>query len=210
MKRIPLPLSLLDYQSIFRVLYGTHEHFNAGERPSCQFYNVVGAYILRDIYGIKAYPRMGAAFIKVDEATGHALAFAHPDFRYSNSDSKHFHCWVETETHYIDFTAPVYGDYPSAIKINQRFMFQKPKLQMSYSHLELEKAGDFFFDVNLELTKAQLQVGANSTSVQDFAGIAMKWAKDSKKALLKKFTIQSDTGERITLKASEISVSGAW
>lgn len=210
MKKEPLAIGFFEYQKVFQILHGAHEYANAGSRPSCQFFNTAGAHILQDVYGIYARPRMGAAFIKVNEENGGALAFAHPDFSVCNSDSNHFHCWIETDKHFIDFTAPVYSNYPSSLNIKQRFMFQKSKSAMCESHLELDKNGDFYFEANLELTKAQLRLGAESTQFLDFAEIAKRWSQFSKKSLQKEFRIQSSDGPIITLKASSMGLEGVW
>jgi hypothetical protein len=206
LKKSPLTIDFFEYQKIFRILHGIHEFANEGERPSCQFYSTVGAYILGSIYGVNASPRMGAAYIKVDEANDFALAFAHPDFRYCNSDSEHFHCWIETDNHYIDFTSPVYSSYPNTPTLKQRYMFQKPKLAMSESHLDLDNNGDFYFEVNPGLTATQMLSGAESTKLMDFAEIARGWVQASKKSLQKNFNIQASDGEVISLKASNLSL----
>ncbi|MDP1958994.1 DUF2026 family protein [Hydrogenophaga sp.] len=63
MKAIKLEINLPEYEKIFRILHGVSAYANKGHPPSCQFYNVTGAYILSKLYGIDARPMMGAAFI---------------------------------------------------------------------------------------------------------------------------------------------------
>lgn len=130
MKPPKLDLYLPEYEKIFQILHGISAFANDGEPPSCQFYNVTGALILSKLYGIEARPAMGAAFIKVDDASGDTLAFADNNFEKCNSNVEAFHCWIETPKHYIDFTAPVYGDYPNSRRMPRR-MFQKPCNSMS-------------------------------------------------------------------------------
>lgn len=209
-KTTKLNLILPEYEKIFRILHGTHSYANKNAPPSCQFYNVIGALILSKVYSIQARPMMGAAFIKVDDKTNYALAFAHPDFEQCNSDQEHFHCWIETQDHFIDFTAPIYTDYPNTPNITSRLMFQKPHTSMSPSHVELDKAGDFYFHPNIDLTKQQLQRGVESTKLQDFAEIAMQLTYTSKKKLLKTMTIQASDGEVIKLSASSLGLTGSW
>lgn len=210
MKKAKLNLLLPEYEKIFRILHGTHSYANKNAPPSCQFYNVIGALILSKLYNIQARPIMGAAFIKVDDKTNDALAFAHPDFEQCTSDQEHFHCWIETQDHFIDFTAPIYADYPNTSNITGRLMFQKPHTSMSPSHMELDKAGDFYFQPNIDLTKQQLQRGIESTKLQDFAQIAFEWACVSKKTLLKTMKIQASDGEVINLSASNLGLTGSW
>src|SRR4051812_18184742 len=126
MKKNKLDLMFLEYEKIFRILHGIYNFEHSDAQPSCQFYNVVGAYILDEVYGIKARPMLGAAIIKVDDITNNAMAFAHPDFEICSSDEDHFHCWIETPHHIIDFTSPVYSEYRNTPGVTKRLMFQKP------------------------------------------------------------------------------------
>ena len=89
-------------------------------------------------------------------------------------------------------------------------MFQKQRIRMSPSHLELDKSGDFYLAVNQSLTNDRLKSGMQSTKFEDFAEISVEWARQSKKTLLKEMQIQADDGEIIKLKASQITLTGAW
>jgi len=209
MKAQKLEINLPEYEKIFRILHGVSAYANKGQQPSCQFYNVTGAYILSKIYDIDARPVMGAAFIKLDQSTGNTLAFADSNFVDCNSHSDAFHCWVETSNFYIDFTAPVYGDYPNSFPA-PRFMFQKQRERMSPSHLELDRKGDFYLAANQGLTIDRLKAGMQSTKFEDFVEISNEWARHSKKTLLKEMHIRADDGEVIKLKASPLTLTGAW
>ncbi|MDO9233593.1 MAG: DUF2026 family protein [Methylotenera sp.] len=147
--------------------------------------------------------------MKLDQSTGNTLAFADSNFEECNSHNDAFHCWVETPNFYIDFTAPVYGDYPNSFSA-PRFMFQKQRDRMSPSHLELDRTGDFYLAANQGLTTDRLNAGIQTTKFKDFARIANEWARKSKKKLLKEMQIQADDGEVIKLKASPITLTGAW
>lgn len=209
MKAQKLEINLPEYERIFRILHGVSAYANDGRPPSCQFYNVTGAYILSKLYGIDARPSMGAAFIKLDKLTGNTLAFADSNIQECNSHSDAFHCWIETPNFYIDFTAPVYGDYPNSFSV-PRFMFQKQRTRMSLSQLDLDGPGDFYFAANKPLTNDRLKTGMQSTKFEDYAEITLEWARQSKKTLLKEMLIQADDGEVIKLKASPITLKGAW
>lgn len=81
---------------------------------------------------------------------------------------------------------------------------------MSPSHLELDRTGDFYLAANQGLTTDRLNAGIQTTKFKDFARIANEWARKSKKKLLKEMQIQADDGEVIKLKASPITLTGAW
>lgn len=209
MKAQKLEIYLPEYEKIFRILNGVSAYANDGQPPSCLFYNVTGAIILSKIFGIDARPILGAAFIKLDELSGNALAFADSNFAECNSHKDAFHCWIETPNFYIDFTSPVYCDYPNSFP-TPRLMFQKPRIQMSSSQFELDRSGDFYFAANQSLTIDRLKTGFQSTKYQDFAEIAIEWARRSKTSLLNEMKIQADDGEIINLKASPITLTGVW
>lgn len=204
-----LNLMFLDYDKIFRIINGVAAYANKGAPPSCLFYNVTGALILSSIYKIDARPVLGAAFIKVNTDTDFALAFADSDYESCSSNINGFHCWIETPTHIIDFTAPIYSEYPNLTQL-PKLMFQKHKSEMSNSHFELDSAGDFFFKPNIPLTIDRLKAGFQDTKFNDFAQIALDWSKNSTKKLLNQMKIQADDGEVIELNASKINLTGSW
>lgn len=209
MAKHKLNLMFLDYDKIFRILNGVAAYANDGAPPSCLFYNVTGALIMSSIYKIEARPVLGAAFIKVNTNTGFTLAFADSDFESCSSNIKAFHCWIETPTHIIDFTAPIYSEYPNSAQL-PKLMFQKHKSKMSHSYFELESAGDFFFKPNYQLTMDRLNASFQDNKFNDFSNIALDWSKNSTKRLLNQIKIQADDGEVIELNASKINLTGSW
>lgn len=209
MAKQKLNMTLPEYEKVFRILHGVAAYANKGQPPSCLFYNVTGAIILSKIYGIDARPLMGAAFIKVNAESGFTLAFAESDFDSCRSSADAFHCWIETPSHILDFTSPIYSAYPNSTTLPNK-MFQKEKGAMSGSQFELDSAGDFYFEPNLSLTRDRLQAGFQNNKFNDFAHISVEWAKLSAKKLLTQMKIQADDGEVIELKVSGINLVGAW
>ena len=69
-------------------------------------------FLIERALKIPAKPVMGSAFILVDDPSDTVLSFSNvsQDGTFS-SNSNAFHCWVETQEHIIDFTAPVYKKY---------------------------------------------------------------------------------------------------
>ena len=210
MKKPPFDITLPEYQKIFRILHAFGELTNRG-RPNCLFYNVTGCRILREVYGIDARPVMGAAFIMTNDIDAHVLHFANLETEAELSDRDHFQCWIETRNNIIDFTAPIYDQYPSSVgkSITTRKMFQKPHIQMSQSHLALDRLGDFYFEPNRELTRALLLAGAESPRYLDLADIARDWAMDSKKTVKRSIRIGSDEGP-VDLTVSDLALIGGW
>lgn len=210
MKTIRPAITLFEYEKILRVLHAVEGYVGRGSRPDCQFYNVVGSYILSEVYKIDAFPMVGAALIKVNNSNDPILGFADTESEFIQSDLDHFHCWIETPEHYIDFTSAFYSDYPGAPKSEKNKMFQKPRQDMSHSPEHIKKAGDFFLLPNLELTKQQLPKYTQSHSFQDAMAVARYWVEVSKKKLQKSIGVQTEDGNTVELSISKIELVGAW
>lgn len=210
MKIIKPAINFFEYEKIFRILHAVEGYVGRGTRPDCQFYNIIGGYILKEVYKIPAFPVAGAALIKVSNDNEHILGFANTESEFIESDSKHFHCWIETPNHYIDFVSPLYNDYPNAPKSEKNLMFQKPIESMNKSPDTFNKAGDFFFMENSELTKMQIPRYTQSDIFKDAMYLAKTWAEGSKQKLKQKTWLLTEDGVRVELPISKIELKGSW
>lgn len=210
MKIIKPAISFVEYEKIFRILHAVEGYLGRGSRPDCQFYNIVGSYILSEVYKISAFPVAGAALLKVSNDNSHILAFADTDKEFIQSDSKHFHCWIETPTHFLDFISPLYDEYSEGPKTARNLMFQKTIHSMSESIEAFSKAGDFIFLRNIELTKAQIPKYTKSQIFQDALYLARSWAQGSKNKLMQSTWLMTEDGEKVKLPISRIELTGSW
>ncbi len=204
-------ITLKQYELIYKIVASVGREFSHGAGRSCQFYNVNGAFILENIFKVKAKPVMGAAFIKLTES-GNALSFAGEENGNFYSSPEAFHCWVETKNNFIDFTAPEYREAIIQAGLNhniKRQMFQKDKDSMSESPHDMINAGDFYFESNFELTQHLLTRMFERPATQDLAEICLQWCKRSKKKL-SGFDITNDLGEVTAVKPISNSVFGLW
>lgn len=139
---------LKQYELIYKIVASVGRELSHGAGKSCQFYNVNGAFLLENIFKVKAKPVMGAAFIRLTDS-GDTLSFAGEEEGHFYSSPDAFHCWVETENNIIDFTAPEYREAlaqaGSENKI-KRYMLQKEKSSSSPSPHDMIKVGDFYFE----------------------------------------------------------------
>lgn len=210
MKIIKPDISFIEYEKIFRILHAVEGYVGRGSRPDCQFYNIIGSCILSEVYKITAYPVAGAALIKVSNDNDHILGFANTESGFIESDSSHFHCWIETTNHYIDFVSPFYNDYPNAPKSEKHLMFQKPIESMNKSPDKFKKAGDFFFMGDPELTRMQISKYTQSNTFKDAKYLAKTWAEESKRKLKQKTWVLTEDGVRVELPISKIELKGSW
>ena len=203
-------INLKQYELIFRIVSSVGEKFANGATRSCQFYNVTGAYILKEALKIDARPIMGAAFVKVSQE-GPVLAYAGKEDGKFFSSPDAFHCWVETEQFYIDFTAPEYCmETNYAAESIPRKMFQKSKASMSKSPGLLQNPGDFFFERHPELTSYLLQEMFSKVASGDLAQICSDWYKQSRKKIVPELGVMDDRGEKMIIKLKKAALHGAW
>ncbi|MCK2120674.1 DUF2026 family protein [Pseudomonas aeruginosa] len=214
MKNGGLAITLPEYNRIFQVVHSVSAALDDRPGASCLFYNTVGAFLLERSLGVQARPRMGAAFFRVDDATDTVLVFAERDETGGCVSTRNgFHCWVETENHIIDFTAPVYRRYLADIGGNiqlPRKMFQKPKSSMASSCDFLVDEGDYYVESNPELTMELMSKGAGSAAVGDLAEACLQWFKRPPKKMRSTLPLMDDRGRLTEIKLTGLSVVGVW
>lgn len=204
-------ITLSQYELIYKVVASVGKDLSHGAGRSCQFYNVNGAFILESLFKVKAKPVMGAAFIRLSES-GNTLSFAGKENDNFYSSPEAFHCWVETNNNFIDFTAPEYREALAQAGLNEsikRMMFQKDKKSMSESPRDMFNVGDFYFESNPALTHHLMAIMHEKPVTQDLAKICLEWCKRSKKKL-SGFDITNDLGEVTSVKPVNRSVFGLW
>ena len=157
---------------------------------------------------------MGAAFFRVDDESATALSFAQLNEDGScEGTQERFHCWVETENHIVDFTAPVYREYLAKSGLNvdvPRKMFQREKLGMAQSHHDLQAEGDYFVVPNKQLTNQFLAKAMESPATSDLANVCLQWFKRPPKRIQPSLTMMNDLGELTNIELTTLPIVGAW
>lgn len=159
MKKMPLQIPLPHYERIFRVIHTLYVASQGkGDKPNCSFYNYAATAILEKFYKLEAAAVCGAAFIRLAEEPIPVLGLGRVNeaSRTCSSDGEAFHCWVRTRDHFMDFTAPLYGQYmapmgDNAPRVAQK-MFQKHLSAVALSPWHVSQPGHFYFEPNRELT----------------------------------------------------------
>lgn len=204
-------ITLRQYELIYKIVASVGAELSHGPGKSCQFYNVNGAFILEEIFKVKAKPVMGAAFIRLTES-GDTLLFAAEEDGDFYSSPEAFHCWVETENNIIDFTAPEYREALAQAGTEnkiKRNMLQKEKYSRSASPHDMSNVGDFYFESNPTLTNNLLTKMFNKPATQDLAHVCVEWCKQSQKKL-SSFEIIDDLGGTTLITPINQSIDGAW
>nr|WP_244536395.1 DUF2026 family protein [Moritella viscosa] len=130
---------------------------------------------------------------------------------YSSPDA--FHCWVETENYFIDFTAPEYREVAKNIKSTHlipRKMFQKQKSSMSNNPYSLDNVGDFYFSANKELTNHLLRKMLSSPASQDLIRICLDWSGKIVKKRIDSLPIMNDLGEATNVNLIKSNLVSLW
>ena len=218
MKKDALPISPQNYARIFLVLHSVLKSIDKSVKPSCLFYNTVGAFLLEHFFKIKAVPMMGGAFMMLDEyepAGPLLLVFADVDGQESNvsGEKGNFHCWVETENHVLDFTAPVYQEYLESSgreNIVPRKMFQKKKSLMANSHHDVCSNGDYFFQRNSVMTMQYLLDPPQKKQIGDLVNICAQWFRPYPMEMEGSITISDNFGEITSIEKTNLKVLGVW
>ena len=207
-------ITLSEYDRIFRVVHSVSEGLDDRVGASCLFYNTIGALLIENSLKVKAWPVMGAAFFRVNDATDTVLSFSafdENDICISNPDA--FHCWVETQDHVIDFTAPVYQKYFDKMGMGVKLpnkMFQKKKTTMSPSWRELYKEGDYFIQEDRPLTTSLRLKALETPAISDLANVCLYWFKRPPKKISESMSIMNDLGEVVEVNLATLPIIGSW
>lgn len=139
-------IELSEYEKIFRIIHSVSEKIDDRAGASCLFFNIIGSFIIENTLKMEAKPVVGAAIFRLNNGV---MAFSEVSKNGEvSSNENSFHCWVETQDHIIDFTAPVYQKYfdSRAISINvPKKMFQRRKIDMSKTYKNFTQDGDFLY-----------------------------------------------------------------
>lgn len=205
-----LQLSLPEYGRIYEVIYSVLDG-RANTPFACMFFAAAGVLILNKHYKIPARAVAGAFLLCTDTAPW-VISIAKNEDGMVTSDRDGFHMWVQTDTHVIDFMAPIFNEaikgrgYPSNVP---RKMFQRPLSAEVESIDQLRTPGDYFTMPNIELTDELVDsLLARPTNV-DLLNAVDRWFKKYP-SKLDDLSLLNDLGEVHKLTLSAPRVSGAW
>ena len=205
-----LQLTLPEYNRIYEIIYSVLEG-RANAPFACMFFAAAGALILNKHYKIPARTVAGAFLLCADPAPS-VISIAKNEDGMVTSGRDGFHMWVQTETHVIDFMAPVFNEaikgkgYPGTVP---RKMFQRPLSLEAVSIDELHAPGDYFTMPNIDLTDELVDSLFDRPAKVDLLNAVDRWFKKYPKKL-DDLSLLNDLGEVHRLILSAPRISGAW
>ena len=205
-----LQLTLPEYNRIYEIIYSVLEG-RANTPFACMFFAAAGALILNKHYKIQARAVAGAFLLCTDPAPT-VISIAKNEDGMVTSDRDGFHMWVQTETHVIDFMAPIFNEaitgkgYPGTVL---RKMFQRPLSSEAESIDELHVPGNYFTMPSIELTDELVESLFDRPANVDLLSIVDRWFKKYPKKL-DDLSLLNDLGEVHKLTLSAPRISGAW
>lgn len=208
-----LPLSLADYNRIHQVMHGVLLGMpEARADKACTFFASFGAYILNKEYGIPAR-MVGGAYGFCIGGPGEAAIFGKVENDRLASGPDAFHLWVQTKSHLIDFMAPIYREaFAEAQMVTElpRKMMQRPLDEESPSFEAFQRAGDYRYYPDLELTDQLFEHFCMRPINTDLIEIAIAWFGDRNAAQAPTFMMRDGKGRMTQLELATTIASDAW
>ncbi|WP_171899181.1 DUF2026 family protein [Sphingobium sp. RAC03] len=203
---IPLP----DFNRIHQVAHGVIKDFGTVEK-ACTFFSIFGAYVLSQKYGIEARPIAGGFSLCVAE--DRCLIYGREEHGEYVVDSDGFHMWVQTPTHIIDFTAPIYPEAFAQASPDitlPRKMLQKQITEERSNLNDVVTIGDFVTYPDPALTNELIGRFMKRPANSDLIQIADHWFGNRRAKQAVTSQMFNDLGEVTTLNLPKISANGAW
>ncbi|QFS96638.1 hypothetical protein FIV06_04350 [Labrenzia sp. THAF191b] len=202
---------LFEYNRIYRIAHGILQDIGKVEK-ACIFFASLGSYLLNKHYKIPSRPVAGAFALCVNDEPDVAC-FGRQGDQGLSSDPEAFHMWIQTETHIIDFMAPVFPEafakYNPPASITRK-MLQKRLGDEAANASELKAAGDFFTLPDPELTEKLLDQFLETPGNTDLIAIGEKWfgKRGAKQKPL--ISMTNDLGQIYHLNLPKHAVLGSW
>lgn len=208
-RRFLIPLS--HYNRIYQVAHGTIVDIGDPQR-ACMFFNSFGAYVLSKHYRIPARVVAGAFGLCVGDRPDIAYFGNQADGRLSSSDGG-FHMWVQTQTHIMDFMAPIFPKVFAGLLPGQplpRKMLQRPISSEAEGPSDLRAIGDFVTLPDMALTEQLVENFLRKPANADLLMVAEAWFGSPRAKQKRAFAMQNDLGETYALSLPNTAASGSW
>lgn len=204
-------LTLGEYNRIHQVARGVLEGVATAER-SCIFFASFGAYILSKHYKIPAQAVAGGFALCLNDEPKIAFFGKDEDGRMVWS-SDGFHMWVQTQTHIIDFMAPIFPETFAEVMPGTAFprkMLQRRIETEGASLNELRATGDFITLPDPDLTESLIDNFLDRPANGDLLMIAEQWFGSPRGKQQQSFAMVNDVGEVQQLSLSNAVAAGTW
>lgn len=204
-----MPLS--EYNRIHQVAHGVLKDIGRPEK-ACKFFACFGAMVLNKHYKIPARAVAGGFALCVD-AEPEVVFFGQAENGHISSSPEGFHMWVQTETHVIDFMAPIFPEAFADTGLTAtipRQMLQRPLTTEARSLDELNTRGAFYTLPDPDMTDAMIGEFLSHPHNTDLLLVADGWYGGRRSKQKHALTMQDNLGERIELRLPATTAIGAW
>ena len=207
-----MKIMLQDYERIYKTINTIVLNENADPTGACTFFGFIGSHILSNHYEVDAQPVAGLCMYHLG-GDNNVLTFG--ELRHGNlvSSMEAFHCWVLVDDWLIDFMAPT---FPQLLRNSGRHigclpkMMQKPLSSMAQSAGDLQFKGDFYYQINPEITKNRQEYFSSRQAYSDLAEICNRWYQKPPRRMQEQIHIGDGKGVVNSLSLAGESVDGAW
>lgn len=212
MAKFLLPLS--EYNRIYQVTHGVLQGVpDATAERACLFFAAVGGYVLNQCYKIRAQIVGGAFCLCVGDGGGEVATFGKLEDRQLVSGHDAFHVWLQTDTHIIDFMAPIYreafADYPKSADLPRKMM--QRRLDEEAPNLDaLAHTGDFRYYPDPALTDKLLDGFLAKRFNEDLIKVAMAWYGKRRAKQMPTFAMQDERGLVTRLSLAATVATSSW
>ena len=205
-------ISRADYQQIFRTIYSVLMHEKADLPRACVAFNVIGAVLLNEFYGIQSRPFAGIASYCVCSDPRSVILFADQSGSQLTPADKAFHCWIETKDWVIDFSTPL---FPLITKEKNfpdpgRKMMQRKIASSKHSPQDLAIQGDFFLAPDQDFTLYTLKKFAEVPFHRDLIEICRRWFVRPPDRMMPVIGLANQHGKVAEVPFLRYEVIGAW
>jgi hypothetical protein len=203
------PLSVDEYNRIHRVVGGVLGQVVRVER-ACIFFACLGSYLVRKHYNLRARPVAGLLALCIDD-TPECVIFGRERGGTISSSENGFHMWVQTDTHIIDFMAPIYAEaFEVPLSALPRKVLQRPLNTESQSLDELRASGDFVTLPNPGLSNRLLEKFIARERNHDLVNVTDAWFGSRHAQQRPTFTMADESGRIFELLLATTFGTGAW
>lgn len=169
-------LTLNEYNRIYQVIHGTIRGEERAEK-ACVYFAIVGSYLLNKELNIPAMPVAGA-FVMRPTTEKAVIGYGVVDGERLTWGENGFHMWVQTESHRVDFLAPIYREAFSESDHDldlPRKMMQKRFSDAKLSPDDLNSEGDIIAFPDSDLTNEIIEAFFKSPTRIDLLNVAVNW-----------------------------------
>lgn len=205
------PLTLPEYERLFRVIHALVENEGGDSSKACLFFGIAGAYLLSRNHRLRdARPVAGVACYNLRTPTNLTVILGTQENGEWSSDQKNFHCWIEVDGWIVDLTAPLFDRMAPLERKGAtvpRLMFQKPA---GADFESMNTPGAYMHVPNPELTVALMAHFAQKPAHADLIGICEQWYKAPPKKIAPSVGVGDQDGRVKEVRLSPLRLEGAW